>query len=148
MYEIIIAILIGLDQIIKYWALNSLKEVNSIPVINNIFSLTYVENRGAAFGMLQNNQSIFILVAAVASCFGLYYLHSKKVNNLGKIGILLVISGAIGNLIDRVRLGFVVDYLDFHIIWSYVFNLADCFVVVGTILLCLYIITSEDKKDR
>ena len=61
MYEIIIAILIGLDQIIKYWALNSLKEVNSIPVINNIFSLTYVENRGAAFGMLQNNQSIFIL---------------------------------------------------------------------------------------
>ena len=148
MYEIIIAILIGLDQIIKYWALNSLKEVNSIPVINNIFSLTYVENRGAAFGMLQNNQSIFILVAAVASCFGLYYLHSKKVNNLGKIGILLVISGAIGNLIDRVRLGFVVDYLDFHIIWSYVFNLADCFVVVGTILLCLYIITSDEKKDR
>ena len=144
MYEIIIAILIGLDQIIKYWALNSLKEVNSIPVINNIFSLTYVENRGAAFGMLQNNQSIFILVAAVASCFGLYYLHSKKVNNLGKIGILLVISGAIGNLIDRVRLGFVVDYLDFHIIWSYVFNLADCFVVVGTILLCLYIITSNE----
>ena len=144
MYEIIIAILIGLDQIIKYWALNSLKEVNSIPVINNIFSLTYVENRGAAFGMLQNNQSIFILVAAVASCFGLYYLHSKKVNNLGKIGILLVISGAIGNLIDRVRLGFVVDYLDFHIISSYVFNLADCFVVVGTILLCLYIITSKE----
>ena len=144
MYEIIIAILIGLDQIIKYWALNSLKELNSIPVINNIFSLTYVENRGAAFGMLQNNQSIFILVAAVASCFGLYYLHSKKVNNLGKIGILLVISGAIGNLIDRVRLGFVVDYLDFHIIWSYVFNLADCFVVVGTILLCLYIITSKE----
>lgn len=144
MYEIIIAILIGLDQIIKYWALNSLKEVNSIPVINNIFNLTYVENRGAAFGMLQNNQSIFILVAAVASCFGLYYLHSKKVNNLGKIGILLVISGAIGNLIDRVRLGFVVDYLDFHIIWSYVFNLADCFVVVGTILLCLYIITSKE----
>ena len=144
MYEIIIAILIGLDQIIKYWALNSLKEVNSIPVINNIFSLTYVENRGAAYGMLQNNQSIFILVAAVASCFGLYYLHSKKVNNLGKIGILLVISGAIGNLIDRVRLGFVVDYLDFHIIWSYVFNLADCFVVVGTILLCLYIITSKE----
>ena len=141
MYEIIIAILIGLDQIIKYWALNFLKEVNSIPVINNIFSLTYVENRGAAFGLLQNNQSIFILVAAVASCFGLYYLHSKKVNNLGKIGILLVISGAIGNLIDRVRLGFVVDYLDFHIIWSYVFNLADCFVVVGTILICLYIIT-------
>ena len=148
MYEAIIAILIGLDQVIKHWALNSLKDMETVPVIKNIFNLTYVENRGAAFGMLQNNQTIFILVAAIASIFGLYYIHTKKVNNLGKIGILLVISGAIGNLIDRVRLGFVVDYLDFHIIWSYVFNLADCFVVVGTILLCLYIITSEEKIDR
>ena len=148
MYEVIVAILIGLDQIIKYWALNYLKGVGSIPVINNIFNLTYVENRGAAFGMLQNNQTIFIVVAAIASSYGLYYLHTKKMNNIGKIGILLVISGAIGNLIDRVRLGFVVDYLDFHIIWSYVFNLADCFVVVGTILLCIYIITSEEDEKQ
>lgn len=148
MYEIIVAILIGLDQIIKYWALHYLKEVGSIPVINNIFNLTYVENRGAAFGMLQNNQTIFIVVALIASLYGLYYLKTKKVNNIGKVGILLVISGAIGNLIDRVRLGFVVDYLDFHIIWSYVFNLADCFVVVGTILLCIYIITSEEEKKQ
>ncbi len=148
MYEVIVAILIGLDQIIKYWALNYLQVVESIPVINNIFNLTYVENRGAAFGMLQNNQTIFIVVAAIASCYGLYYLHTKKVNNIGKTGIILVISGAIGNLIDRVRLGFVVDYLDFHIIWNYVFNLADCFVVVGTILLCTYIITSEEDKKQ
>lgn len=148
MYEVIVAILIGLDQIIKYWALNYLQVVESIPVINNIFNLTYVENRGAAFGMLQNNQTVFIVVAAIASCYGLYYLHTKKVNNIGKTGIILVISGAIGNLIDRVRLGFVVDYLDFHIIWNYVFNLADCFVVVGTILLCIYIITSEEDKKQ
>lgn len=146
MYEVIVAILIGLDQIIKYVVLNYLQVQGSIPIINNIFNLTYVENRGAAFGMLQNNQTIFIVVAAISSCYGLYYLHTKKVNNIGKIGILLVISGAIGNLIDRVRLGFVVDYLDFHIIWNYVFNLADCFVVVGTILLCIYIITSEEDK--
>ena len=148
MYEVIVAILIGLDQIIKYWALNYLQVVESIPVINNIFNLTYVENRGAAFGMLQNNQTIFIVVAAIASCYGIYYLHTKKMNNIGKIGIILVISGAIGNLIDRVRLGFVVDYLDVHIIWNYVFNLADCFVVVGTILLCIYIITSEEDKKQ
>lgn len=148
MYEVIIAILIGLDQIIKYWALNYLQEAVSISVISNIFNLTYVENRGAAFGMLQNNQTIFIIVATIASCYGLYYLHNKKVNNIGKIGILLVISGAIGNLIDRIKLGFVVDYLDFHIIWSYVFNLADCFVVVGTIFLCIYIIKSEEDKKQ
>lgn len=149
MYEVIVALLIGLDQIIKIWALNHLKEVGSIPVIQNIFNLTYVENRGAAFGMLQNNQIIFVIVAALASCYGLYYLHTKKVNKIGKIGILLIIGGAIGNLIDRVRLGFVVDYLDFHIIWNYVFNLADCFVVVGTVFLCIYIIflEQEDKKQ-
>lgn len=148
MYEIIVAILIALDQIIKYWALNYLQGVESISIIENVFNLTYVENRGAAFGMLQNNQIIFIIVAAIASCYGLYYLHTKKVNNIGKVGIILIISGAIGNLIDRIRLGFVVDYLDFHIIWSYVFNLADCFVVVGTILLCIYIITSEEDKKQ
>lgn len=149
MYEVIVALLIGLDQIIKIWALNYLKEVGSIPVIQNIFNLTYVENRGAAFGMLQNNQKIFVIVAALASCYGLYYLHTKKVNKIGKIGILLIIGGAIGNLIDRVRLGFVVDYLDFHIIWNYVFNLADCFIVVGTVFLCIYIIflEQEDKKQ-
>lgn len=148
MYEIIIALLIGLDQIIKVWALNSLKEIGSIPVIGNIFNLTYVENRGAAFGMLQDNQIIFIVVALVASCYGIYYLHTKKVNNVGKIGIILIISGAIGNLIDRVRLGFVVDYLDFHIIWSYVFNLADCFVVIGTVFLCIYIVFLEQEEKK
>ena len=145
-YEVIIAILIGLDQLSKYFGLNYLKEAGSIPVIQNIFHLTYVENRGAAFGMFQNNQTIFIIVALVASAFGLYYLHKKKINLVGKVGILLIISGAIGNLIDRVRLGFVVDYFDFRIIWEYVFNVADVFVVVGTILLCIHILFFEDKE--
>ena len=77
-YELIIAILIGLDQLSKYWVLNYLQEIGSIPVIQNVFHLTYVENRGAAFGMFQNNQMIFVVVAIVASIFGLYYLHTKK----------------------------------------------------------------------
>jgi signal peptidase II len=97
--------------------------------------------------MLQNNQSIFIIVALTASVFGLYYLHTKKVNILSKTGIILIIAGAIGNLIDRVRLGFVVDYFDFRFIWEYVFNVADVFVVVGTIVLCIYIIFFEEEKQ-
>ena len=147
LYELIIVLLIGIDQISKVCALSSLKEMGSIPIIKNVFHLTYVENRGAAFGMLQNNQSIFIIVALTASVFGLYYLHTKKVNILGKTGIILIIAGAIGNLIDRVRLGFVVDYFDFRFIWEYVFNVADVFVVVGTILLCIYIIFFEEEKQ-
>lgn len=147
LYEWIILLLIGIDQLSKIWALNSLKEIGSISIIENVFHLTYVENRGAAFGMFQNNQIIFILVAILASIFGIYYLHTKKVNLLGKASIILLISGAIGNLIDRLRLGFVVDYFDFRFIWEYVFNIADIFVVVGTILLCIYIIFFEEDKQ-
>lgn len=147
LYELIIILLIGIDQLSKVWALKSLKEIGSIPIIQNVFHLTYVENRGAAFGMLQNNQTIFIIVALAASVFGLYYLHTKKVNILGRAGIILIISGAIGNLIDRVRLGFVVDYFDFRFIWEYVFNVADVFVVLGTIMLCVYIIFFDEEKQ-
>ena len=138
--------LIVIDQISKYLALNNLANIGSIPIIENIFHLTYVENRGAAFGMFQNNQIVFIIVAVVASIVGLYYIYKKKLNLLGNISIVLIISGAIGNLIDRVRLGFVVDYFDFRFIWDYVFNVADIFVVVGTILLCIYIIVFEKDK--
>ena len=148
LYEIVILLLIGLDQLSKIWAINDLKAIGSIPIIQNVFHLTYVENRGAAFGMLENNQIIFVIVALAASIFGLYYLHTKKINLIGKTGIILIISGAIGNAIDRLRLGFVVDYFDFRIIWEYVFNIADVFVVVGTILLCIYIIFYEEKSNK
>ena len=147
-YILTIIALIVIDQISKYLALNNLANIGSIPIIENIFHLTYVENRGAAFGMLENNQIIFVIVALAASIFGLYYLHTKKINVIGKTGIILIISGAIGNAIDRLRLGFVVDYFDFRIIWEYVFNIADVFVVVGTILLCIYIIFYEEKSNK
>lgn len=147
LYELIIILLISIDQLSKLWALNYLKSEHSIPIIENIFHFTYVENRGAAFGLFQNNQIIFIIVALIASIFGLYYLHkNKSINLVGKSGIIFIISGAIGNLIDRVRLGFVVDYFDFRFIWEYVFNVADVFVVLGTIFLCIYILTIDDKK--
>ena len=148
-YELIIILLIGIDQISKLLALNYLKDIRSIPIIQNVFHLTYVENRGAAFGMFQNNQIIFIVVALIASIVGLYALHSKKINSkICKTSIMLIIAGALGNLIDRIRLDFVVDYFDFVFIWNYVFNLADCFIVVGTILLCLYVLIKSDKTEK
>ena len=148
-YELIIILLIGIDQISKLLALNYLKDIRSIPIIQNVFHLTYVENRGAAFGMFQNNQIIFIVVALIASIVGLYALHSKKINSkICKTSIILIIAGALGNLIDRIRLDFVVDYFDFVFIWNYVFNLADCFIVVGTILLCLYVLIKSDKTEK
>lgn len=145
-YILIILGLIGLDQISKFLAVKYLVNIGSIPIIKDIFHLTYVENRGAAFGMFQNNQMVFVVVALIACIFGLYYLYKKQLNLLGKSAIILIIAGAIGNLIDRVRLGFVVDYFDFRIVWNYVFNVADVFVVIGTILLCIYIIFFENDK--
>ena len=145
---LIITCLISIDQISKYMALNYLKDIGSIPIIENIFHLTYVENRGAAFGMLQDNQFIFIIVAILAMVVGLYYIYKYKLSLLAKSYIVLIISGAIGNMIDRVRLGFVVDYFDFKIIWEYVFNIADVFVVIGTIFLCIHIIFFDnDNKE-
>ena len=145
-YILIILGLIGLDQISKFLAVKYLVNIGSIPIIKDIFHLTYVENRGAAFGMFQNNQMVFVVVALAACIFGLYYLYKKQLNLLGKSAIILIIAGAIGNLIDRVRLGFVVDYFDFRIVWNYVFNVADVFVVIGTILLCINIIFFENYK--
>ena len=78
MYELMIILLIGIDQIVKNWALNELKYKGAITVIENVFNLTYVENRGAAFGLFENNQMIFVVVALIASIAGLYMLHSKK----------------------------------------------------------------------
>ena len=149
MYELAIALLIALDQIIKGWALNFLQYKGSISVIDNVFNLTYVENRGAAFGLFQNNQWVFIAVALIASIIGLYFLHSNKISSkLGKLSVVLIIAGALGNLIDRIRLDYVVDYFDFVFIWNYVFNLADCFIVVGKILLCIYVIISDNKQKN
>ena len=149
MYELVIILLIGIDQLIKNWALNVLRYKGTISVIENVFNLTYVENRGAAFGLFQNNQIIFIVVALIASIVGLYALHSKKINSkICKTSIMLIIAGALGNLIDRIRLDFVVDYFDFVFVWNYVFNLADCFIVVGTILLCLYVLIKSDKTEK
>ena len=149
MYELVIILLIGIDQLIKNWALNVLRYKGAISVIENVFNLTYVENRGAAFGLFQNNQIIFIVVALIASIVGLYALHSKKIKSkICKTSIMLIIARALGNLIDRIRLDFVVDYFDFVFIWNYVFNLADCFIVVGTILLCLYVLIKSDKTEK
>ncbi|SHJ57683.1 signal peptidase II [Tepidibacter formicigenes] len=140
---ILIILLIGLDQITKYFALKYLSQIGSISIIENIFNLTYVENKGAAFGILQNQKWFFVLVATSVVIFILYYLfYNKKLSIYTRISLILILSGAIGNLIDRVRLNFVVDFFDF-IIWP-VFNMADIYVVVGGILLSYTIISGKE----
>ncbi|WP_307759958.1 signal peptidase II [Peptostreptococcus russellii] len=148
MYLVLIIILIALDQFSKIAVQQMLSGRSSLPIINGIFHLTYVENRGAAFGLMQGKQIIFAIVAAVVTVVGLVCIYKKTYGKLVNISISLVIAGAIGNLIDRIKLGYVVDFLDFRFIWNYVFNLADVFVIVGTLTLCISIIISDLKEGK
>ena len=115
---------------------------DSIDVIKNFFSITYVQNTGAAFGMFKNQKILFLIVGIVAILI-LVYSFSKTDNKIAKISISMVISGAIGNIIDRLLYGFVVDMFDFHAIWSYVFNFADVCVVLGVALLSFSILKEK-----
>ena len=140
MYEILILFLILVDQVSKIKIESLLKTGGSVPVIDGFFNLTYVQNRGAAFGLFQDKQTVFIMVAVLVVVLGLAYIHKSKATRLAKLSISFIIAGAVGNVIDRSRLGYVIDFFDFKFIWNYVFNFADVLVVVGTFLLAIYIL--------
>lgn len=146
---IAIVILIFADQLIKIWAMSSLMPIKTIPIFKDVFHLTYVENHGAAYSILQGKTVFLIAVTSVAIAVALYLLFSKKIQSKLLItSLVLIVSGGIGNLIDRIRLGFVVDYLDFRLINFPVFNLADCCVVVGTAFVLIYFFFIEPKEKK
>ena len=148
MYILLIIILIVLDQISKIAVQQMLSGRPSLPIIEGVFHLTYVENRGAAFGLMQGKQIFFTIVAIIVTIVGLICIYKKNYGKLINISISMVISGAVGNLIDRLKLGYVIDFFDFRFIWNYVFNLADVFVIIGTLTLCIAIIISDSKEKK
>ena len=136
----IIVILILLDQASKYWASITLLQNGPISLIPNVFEFSYTENRGVAFSMLQDQRWIFIpvsLLMTVALILMLLRSPMRK-NKLFCSSVILIIAGAIGNLIDRILLGYVIDFLYFSLIDFPVFNVADCFVVIGAGLLFIF----------
>ena len=136
------AILTVVDQAVKLWAINVLEPLGRITVIPGIFNLTFVQNRGAAFGILQGKTVFLSIVVALVLAGGLYLLLSGKIHERFLIWVIaLILSGGAGNLIDRIYRGYVVDYLDFSAFFGFpVFNFADCCVVIGTLLLLCYVI--------
>ena len=110
---IMILILIGIDQFTKHLAVINLKDKPAFPIIKGVFELNYLENRGAAFGMLQNQKGFFILISSIvliAICYILIKMPEDKKYNIMHILLVLIASGAVGNMIDRVRLEYVVDF--------------------------------------
>ena len=136
--------ILALDIFTKYLA-KTVFTVNEIAVIKDILYFTYVENRGAAFGILQNKQWFFVIVTLLIIFAMLFYLIKyKPESKLLKLSLVFIMSGGIGNLIDRIRFGYVVDFIDVRVINYPVFNVADCFVVIGAVLLCGVILFSKE----
>lgn len=151
MHIIIVLLLAAIDQVSKYFVLDLLRFSNAIILIDNFLRLNYVENRGAAFGILQNQQLFFIVVTSmVILAVVVYRIRYKGFSKAANFSLDLIIAGAIGNLADRVRLNYVVDFIDVNF-WGYydfpVFNFADICVVVGTLLLALLIILDKYELD-
>ncbi|MEG2814006.1 MAG: signal peptidase II, partial [Oscillospiraceae bacterium] len=141
-------LLIVFDQFIKKIAIEKLQPKSSIPVIKGFFHFTYVENTGAAFGVMDGRAGILILITSLAILVATFLILFKRIKKPFLIWtISLIIAGGVGNLIDRIGKGYVVDYLDLRVINFAVFNFADCCVVIGTILLMLYILFSKNETS-
>ncbi len=132
MVPIIVVSILFFDQLTKFLATRLLPLNAPVSLIGNFFSLTLVHNRGAAFGILKNQLAFFILVTLAAIVMIALSLKGKEKCRLYKIGLAFMLAGAIGNLVDRVFFGYVIDFLDFRV-WP-VFNVADSFVTIGAVL--------------
>ena len=145
----IIALGIILDQITKLLSVLFLMPKGSVPLIKNVLHLTYVENRGAAFGMLADQRWVFMVISTVAILAMAAYLYlGNAQGRLYTVSLALIISGGIGNMIDRIALGYVVDFIDFCLIDFAVFNGADSFVCIGAGLLMLALILDIIKEAK
>lgn len=157
----IFLLLIFFDQFTKYLAITNLKFKNPIILINNVFEFRYLENSGAAFGILKNKIIIFTIITIIVIVTILLIKHKinsliysdkieKKLKNkflLLDIILLILVSGALGNFIDRVRLDYVIDFIYFRLIDFPIFNLADCYVSISAFMLIfMFIFIIKDNE--
>ena len=147
---IAVVILILLDQGTKFWALASLKPIHNMTLVEGFMDLTFVENRGVAFGMFSGQRWFILLLTGIIAA-GLIWFYKampkKKEYFPLRVSLVMVLSGAIGNIIDRLFRGYVVDFFEFTFFEWPVFNVADIYVVVGVILLALMLIFVVKEED-
>lgn len=145
-----IALLIAVDQATKYLAVIHLKDKPAYIILNGILELNYLENKGAAFGMLQNQKPFFIFVAIVilgVIAYVLYKVPDNKKYNILHFLLALIAAGAIGNMIDRIRLNYVVDFIYFVLINFPIFNVADMYVSISTVALIILLLFVYKEND-
>lgn len=143
--------IVGLDQLTKWLAVTYLKGAPSFPLWKDVFHFTYAENTGMAFSLLsgENERWIFMLLSTVAIIGMLVYLFvTRPESRWMQVSLAMIVGGGIGNMIDRIFLGYVVDFFDFTLINFAIFNVADSFVCVGAGILIAYLIFDIVKEQR
>lgn len=140
----IVLLIVVLDQISKYAAIKYLKGKKPYIIIKNFFQFDYVENYGAAFGILQNRKIFFIIITTlvIISIFVILVKYSYKFSKTMNVALVMLLGGTIGNFIDRIRLSYVIDFISVKFGKGYdfpVFNIADMFIVVGTLLIMVMV---------
>lgn len=148
MYLWPVAILVLLvDQLSKWWVVSTLVPGESLSLPGGFMFLTQVHNQGAAFGILQGKSEVFVVCAVLVVAGLILYSSFYRISCHAQLLTGLLVGGALGNFIDRIRLGYVIDFLDLR--WWPVFNVADVAIVCGGILLALYFFREErDKADH
>lgn len=147
-YMLIILVLIIFDQLSKYFVVEKFSHGETYSLLEGIFHITYVQNKGIAFGMFQNSvKLISILTIIIVIIIGFYIgKEIKKSSKIEKIAYSFIFAGALGNMIDRIFRGFVVDMMDFKIFWTYIFNLADVWINIGVFLIIIDYFIGRRKK--
>lgn len=144
-------LLIVIDQIVKILVINKMALQQSITIINNFFNITYVRNTGAAWSILSGNVLLLIMISVLALVTIYYYLiKDKDLNKIDIVSYSMLIGGIIGNLIDRIVHGYVIDYLDFKI-FNYnfpIFNIADTLIVISIIIIGMSLIVGEYREQN
>lgn len=144
-------LLIVIDQIVKILVINKMALQQSIIVINNFFNITYVRNTGAAWSILSGNVLLLIMISVLALVTIYYYLiKDKDLNKIDIVSYSMLVGGIIGNLIDRIVHGYVIDYLDFKI-FNYnfpIFNIADTLIVISIIIIGISLIVGEYREQN
>lgn len=141
---VVIALVLFLDQLTKWLVRAHFLLGESYDVLNGVFSITYIENKGAAFGLGEGNAFTFIVIAIVVSVIMMYYYKKQTKNLWLTLGVSLTLSGAWGNFIDRVMKGSVTDMFNFHI-WP-VFNIADIAICLGCLFLMIYVFKGSNQR--
>ena len=144
-YIILTLVLIAADLFTKHLVDSGMSLSQTIPLIENVFHITYVRNTGAAFSMLSGSRAFLIAAPVIVIAAIIVYIMKKKPQNRWLLlSLSLIVAGGTGNLVDRIRFGYVIDFFDFRLINFAVFNVADIFVCVGAAIFIGLLIFSGD----